>query len=328
VTRVGLVLGAGGAVGHAFHAGALAALQDETGWDARDADVLVGTSAGSVVAALLRAGFGTRDLYAEARGERPAWSARRRLHRSERHASTIPATPPLTEVFNLVASPRLLARAIAAPWTVRPGAAAAAVLPVGSVSTDPLANRLRPLIGARWPDRDLRICAVALDRGQRVVFGPDQPPPPDLVTAVTASCAIPGFFAPVSVNGTRYVDGGVHSPTNADLLADLGLDLVIVSSPMSHTGRWPAIGLDTVARGLARAALWREERQLRGAGTKVIVMQPSHAVRAAMGPNPMQSSHRERTAECAYAAIRRWLAWPGPRTLLEDADLARPHAGP
>ena len=328
MTRVGLVLGAGGAVGHAFHAGALAALEDETGWDARDADVIVGTSAGSVVAALLRAGFGPQDLYDEARGERPAWRARRRLHRSERHASTIPATPNLTDMFNLVASPRLLARAIAAPWTVRPGAAAAALLPVGSVSTDPLADRLRPLVGTRWPDRDLRICAVALDRGQRVVFGPDQPPPPDLVTAVTASCAIPGFFAPVSVNGIRYVDGGVHSPTNADLLADLGLDLVIVSSPMSHTGRWPAIGLDTVGRGLARAALWREERRLRGAGTTVIVMQPSATVRAAMGRNPMQSANRERTAASSYAAIRRWLARPGPRTPLEGADLARPHAAP
>ena len=328
MTRVGLVLGAGGAVGHAFHAGALAALEDETGWDARDADVIVGTSAGSVVAALLRAGFGPQDLYDEARGERPAWRARRRLHRSERHASTIPATPNLTDMFNLVASPRLLARAIAAPWTVRPGAAAAALLPVGSVSTDPLAERLRPLIGSRWPDRDLRICAVALDRGQRVVFGPDSRPPPDLVTAVTASCAIPGFFAPVSINGTRYVDGGVHSPTNADLLADLALDLVIISSPMSHTGRWPAIGLDTVSRGIARAALWREERRLRAAGTKVIVMQPSAAVRAAMGLNPMQSAHRERTAESSYTAIRRWLARPGPRTLLEGAKLARPHATP
>jgi predicted acylesterase/phospholipase RssA len=79
MTRIGLVLGAGGVVGHAFHAGALAALEDETGWDPRSADVIVGTSAGSVVAALLRAGFRTHDLYDEARGERPAWRARRRL---------------------------------------------------------------------------------------------------------------------------------------------------------------------------------------------------------------------------------------------------------
>jgi hypothetical protein len=60
----------------------------------------------------------------------------------------------------------------------------------------------------------------------------------------------------------------------------------------------------------------------------VIVMQPSATVRAAMGRNPMQSANRERTAASSYAAIRRWLARPGPRTLLEGADLARPHAAP
>lgn len=322
MTRVGLVLGAGGVVGHAFHAGALAALEDETGWDPRNADVIVGTSAGSVVAALLRAGFSTRDLYEEARGERPAWRARWRLHRSDRHASTLPATPALADVFNLVASPRLVARAITAPWTVRPGAAAAALLPVGSISTEPLAARLGPLIGTRWPDLDLRICAVDLDRGRRAVFTRASRPRTDLVTAVTASCAIPGFFTPVVVDGTRYVDGGVHSPTNADLVADHHLDLVIISSPMSHTGRWPGVGFDTVGRSIARAALRREERRLRADGTSVIVMHPGNRVRSAMGLNPMQSAHRERTAESAYSAIRQWLARTEPQRLLDGVETA------
>ena len=58
--RIGLVLGAGGVIGHAFHAGVLAALADDTGWDPRRADVIVGTSAGSIAGALLRAGG--RDL--------------------------------------------------------------------------------------------------------------------------------------------------------------------------------------------------------------------------------------------------------------------------
>src|SRR5262245_58017877 len=68
VPRIALVLGAGGVVGHAFHAGVLAAMADSTGWDPRDADVVVGTSAGSVVGALTRAGFSASDLYADARG--------------------------------------------------------------------------------------------------------------------------------------------------------------------------------------------------------------------------------------------------------------------
>ena len=66
MARIGLVLGAGGVVGHAFHAGVLAALQEETGWDARRADLIVGTSAGSGVAALLRAGLSPADLLARA----------------------------------------------------------------------------------------------------------------------------------------------------------------------------------------------------------------------------------------------------------------------
>ena len=70
--RIGLVLGAGGAVGHAFHAGVLAGLAEEIGWDARDAEVVVGTSAGSVVGALLRAGLTARDLAHQSEASEPA----------------------------------------------------------------------------------------------------------------------------------------------------------------------------------------------------------------------------------------------------------------
>src|SRR3954471_12436637 len=69
MTRIGLVLGAGGATGHAFHIGVLAALEEATGWDPRTADVIVGTSAGAIIGALLRAGLGPRDLAARALGE-------------------------------------------------------------------------------------------------------------------------------------------------------------------------------------------------------------------------------------------------------------------
>ena len=81
------------------------------------------------------------------------------------------------------------------------------------------------------------INAVRLETGRRVTFGRDLRVTTDVATAVAASCAIPGFFAPVAVDGVRYVDGGVHSPTNADLVAGLELDLVVVSSPMSMARR-------------------------------------------------------------------------------------------
>ncbi len=313
--RIGLVLGAGGVVGLAFHAGVLAALADETGWDPRRAEVIVGTSAGSVAGALLRAGFSASDLYEEARAGRPSWRARRRLQRAESVQDDVPSYPPPVDLLGALASPRLAARAFATPWAVRPGVAAAALLPEGSLSTAPFAERLRPLVGSAWPSAALWVCAVDLDRGHRVVFGRD-PAAADVVTALRASCAIPGFFAPVVADGRRYVDGGVHSPTNADVLADGSLDLVVVSSPMSHTGAWPGVALDAPTRAFSRAQLRREEHGLRRAGTPVLVVQPGRGVRAAMGLNPMQASHRADTAHEAYAAARRWIATRAPRDLL------------
>jgi NTE family protein len=320
--RIGLVLGAGGVVGHAFHAGVLAALADVTGWDPRRAEVVVGTSAGSVAGALLRAGFSASDLYEEAAAGRPSWRARRRLQRAERVNDDVPAFPAPVDLLGALASPRLVARALATPWAVRPGVAAAALLPEGSLSTEPFADRLRPLIGSAWPSAALWICAVDLDRGRRVVFGRDREAA-DLVTAVRASCAIPGFFAPVVADGHRYVDGGAHSPTNADLLADEGLDLVIVSSPMSHTGAWPGVALDAPGRAFARAQLRLEERRLASTSTPVVVVQPGRGVRAAMGLNPMQPTHRAETAREAYASTRRWIAARAPRDLLQHLGRAR-----
>src|SRR4030088_1530795 len=62
MSRIGLVLGAGGSVGHAYHAGVLAAIAEATGWDPNSADGIAGTSAGSIIAALLRAGLSAADL--------------------------------------------------------------------------------------------------------------------------------------------------------------------------------------------------------------------------------------------------------------------------
>ena len=98
-----------------------------------------------------------------------------------------------------------------------------------------VAAGLRPLFSGDWPARHLWVCAVRLDNGRRVTFGLD-PVRADVATAVAASCAIPGFFEPVTIDGARYVDGGAHSPTNADLVARLGLDLVVVSTSAATVG--------------------------------------------------------------------------------------------
>lgn len=287
MVRVAVVLGAGGAVGHGYHAGVLAALA-ERGWDARSADVLVGTSAGSIVASLLRAGLPAADLARRAAGRPLSAEGAAVVER----ASLVPpgsrARPPLRGRGRLgsMASPTRLARAVRAPWHVTMGSLAAAALPEGQVSTDGLGAPFTALYGSTWPVAPLRVVAVALDSGRRVVFGRPSDdaarrPAADasVAEAVRASCAIPGYFEPVTIDGERYVDGGVHSTTNADVVVrertELKPELVVVSAPMSAGRQALAPAADLPLRQFARLALMREIASLRRRGVPVVAFQPS-----------------------------------------------------
>jgi NTE family protein len=308
MARIGLVLGAGGVVGHAFHAGVLAALHDVTGWDARDAEVVVGTSAGSVVGALLRAGFSGNDIAARASGGAMSAAGERLAARAEgapRPPGRIPVRAPRRPMT--MSAPGALLRAAWRPWRARPGALAAAVLPAGSVPTELVAAGLRPLFTDAWPDRSLWVCTVRLDDGRRVTFGHD-PMPADVATAVAASCAIPGFFEPVTIDGVRYVDGGTHSPTNADLVTGLGLDLVVVSSPMSIAGAQLRLAPDQPMRRVARLTLGQEVARVRRGGTPVLVFQPTRDEVAAMGMNAMDPARRGPVTRNARESAARRLA--------------------
>ncbi|MDQ1519488.1 MAG: hypothetical protein QOI55_561 [Actinomycetota bacterium] len=316
MTRIGLVLGAGGVVGHAFHAGVLAALEDTVGWDARDAEVVVGTSAGSVVGALLRAGFRATDIAARATDTPMSPEADRLAARADHvrgSVGPIPSRAPRAPVMGMSA-PGALLRAAWRPWRVRPGTLAAAMLPAGGVPTELVAAGLRPLFDG-WPQRDFWVNAVRLDDGKRVTFGRDILGV-DVATAVAASCAIPGFFQPVTVDGTRYVDGGTHSPTNADLVAGLGLDHVVVSSPMSIAGNRLRITADQPMRRVARLTLAREVARVRRRGTRVLVFQPTASEAGVMGLNAMDPGRRAEVTRNARASARRRLDRDDVRELL------------
>ena len=164
-------------------------------------------------------------------------------------------------------------------------------MPEGRISTEIIATGLRPFFD-HWPDRALWINAVDLQTSRLVTFGRGNAPVADVPSAVAASCAIPAFFAPVSIDGVRYVDGGVHSPTNADLLAGLGLDLVVISSPMSIARNSARLAADQAARRVARFALVREVARVRRRGTPVLTFQPTAADLAVMGINAMDPSRR------------------------------------
>jgi NTE family protein len=165
-------------------------------------------------------------------------------------------------------------------------------------------------VGA-WPE-GLSICTVRRMDGTRVVFGhPDEST--DLSLAIAASTAIPGYFSPVTIGGQQFLDGGLYSPTNADLLASEHLDLAIIISPMSGGDG----ALDRAIRTFARRRLRVEIEQLERAGTAVLVFEPGASTSRTMGLNPMagervgrvlQTSFFEAGAQAARPEVRRMLA--------------------
>ncbi len=317
--RIGLVLGAGGVVGHAYHAGVLDGLCDATGWDPRDAEVIVGTSAGSVVGGLLRAGFAPRDLAARSTGEPLSPEGAALAARSDTGGgrTRLPTRPPRRRGLPRMASPALLVRAALRPfWMNRPGVMLAGALPAGAVPTELVAAGFRPLFGSDWPDRELWLAAVRLRDGQRVVFGRDGAPAAHVADAVAASCAIPSFFEPVTIGGVAYVDGGAHSPTNADLLSDRDLDLVIVSSPMSVAGNRLRPSLDLPARRLCRFYLGQEAGRIRRRGVPVLTFQPTADDLKFMGMNAMDPSRRAPMTKQAKQSALKKLEREDTRALL------------
>jgi NTE family protein len=270
---IALVLGAGGTVGHAFHAGVLCALAEVVGWDARQADVVVGTSAGSAVVALLRAGMPPTDLLK--RGSRQPLSHEGAAVVRRAGLGPLRARPPRQRSSGPMASPTRLARAARAPWAVTPGSLAAAVLPAGQLPTADIAVPFDNLYGDAWPSRSTWIVAVQLDTGRRVAFGRPDAPAARVSDAVRASCAIPAYFEPAVIEGQRYVDGGVHSTTNADLVGGERPDLVLVSAPMSAARGAVGFEPSSALRRYAGLSLRREVAGLRARGIAVITFRPT-----------------------------------------------------
>jgi NTE family protein len=155
--------------------------------------------------------------------------------------------------------------------------------------------------------------AVAADyaSGKRVAFGRDGAPSAAIADAVAASCAIPGFYHPVRVAGRRYVDGGICSTSNLDLLCDARLDLVLCLNPMSSfaamTGGSPADRFAALMRAAAGRRLGHEAEKLRAAGTEVLVLQPGGEDCALMGMNLMSGARRVEVMHQARESVAREL---------------------
>lgn len=264
VTGRALVLGSGGITGVAWELGLLAGLAAR-GLDLAGADLVIGTSAGSLAGAQVTSGTGLAELYQAQLtpdGIDVTAGMSRGLIMRYALAFCLPGTPTRARV-------RMGRIALASPEL-------------------PEAER-REVIGAwlpshEWPARKLLITAVDVASGKFAAF--DSSSGATLIEAVSASSAVPGVWPPVRINGRQWMDGGMRSATNADLAADYAR--IVVLAPI-----WQGFGL---MKGTVRQC-----RRLARRGRAVALAVPDEQARAAIGPNLLDSSRRAQAAQAGYA---------------------------
>lgn len=294
VHNVALVLGGGGAAGQAWQIGVIAGLA-EAGLDLTEAaDLVVGTSSGSTTAAWVRSGIPAAELLASVLSEpvRPVGQSRE-----------LPSSLPMATVFERM---RAIGAAATSAADLR-RAMGAFGLESDSILGPAAAGQRRAMVAARlprpeWPDRPMIVVAVDAHTGELAAF--DRDSGVDLADAVTASTALPG--GPThSINGTRYINGGVRSGENADLAS--GYANVVVLSPFGGRNRTPPErGADPAGQfeGLRRfpgADLASQVEALRKQGSHVEVITPDADSRAAMGTNQMDPATRIPAARAGFA---------------------------
>jgi len=264
MSRIGLVLGGGGVVGIAWEIGVLQGLADATGFDPTTASVIVGTSAGSVVGSRLLLGESLEELAAEQEGPERIGTDR-----------VAPDPAAMMEVFQL--------------WTSEPQMTPELARKVGEKSCEAAKMDERDwresfteMIGIDWPDGDLRVTAVSVTTGERVVWTGASGVA--LSAAVASSCAVPGLFPPVTVtDDERFVDGGLWSGSNADLAAGAGVERALFIGPMG-------MGQGMLGK-LSAGNIERERKELARAGIVLDVIQPGPEF-AEQGLNLMDVSKR------------------------------------
>jgi NTE family protein len=321
--KIGLVLGAGGIQGGAWLTGGLDALAEETGWDPAEAHYVIGTSAGSMIGALCASGVPPWFMVAHSRGEtfdgvrdaqgRPAATADRAAGARFELERTWPPIGP--------GSWQLALRTLVNPRRYTPATVFSGWLWRGVFSTEPLKETIRRVVPSGWsPHPNLWIVACDYETGRRTPFGRVDAPRADLADAVAASCAIPGIYHPVTIGNRRFIDGGIYSVSNLDLLRNESLDLVICLNPTSTLHPIRAINpRDAVTIFVRRASgrrLGREAKKIRSNGADVVLIQPTGDDLEAMGPNLMRSANRNRVIEVARRTVAEQLRDSQNRELL------------
>lgn len=301
MSRVGLVLGGGGITGAAYEIAALMAIRMATEWDPNQADVVVGTSSGAFVSALVRHRALTLDSLVLPTDDREDVAERIRSHVYFKDSSTsvgkwvryglVPGVrkPGLTMFLG---SPARYSAAGIGDW-------------VTSHIGEPAASS--------WPTAPTAIVAYELEKRRRTAFGTDDAPDVGLSDAVAASSAVPLVFRPYPIDGRLYVDGGVSSGTHADILLghDEPLDLVLVIAPMAaEVQRRRALFHEKMFDRVGMRSLAQEIAMIKGAwpDCDVVTLSPSPSVQNAMRPNPLDASRAVATFMRTLISKKRALA--------------------
>jgi NTE family protein len=239
---------------------------------------------------------------------------------------------------------RMAFTALSNPLRHTPLQMVAGWVPSGFVSTDPLKETVLRAVPGDWVEHP-SYWAVACDyeSGRRTPFGRLGSPRAHIAGAVAASCAIPGFYRPVKIGGRRYVDGGVCSVSNMDLVAGRGLDLVICLNPLtsSSEGEGSSRGgitglaagavndvidlIPSITRRASRRRLEREERKVRRFGTEVVIIEPTAEDHAVMGHNWMSAERRQDVIDMAEETVAKQLKDPAIGKLLRGLPAGEPH---
>ena len=294
--------------------GVLRALNEELGWEPAGAAEIVGTSAGSVMGSLLASGVTAEGLMPSSvlaaspvdGGSKyepdPEWILFELAAQSTYSMSTRALRVPLGSLGLSLSGIR--------PGLANPLRLISGLAPQGLIPTVAIKNAVRRAPRDGWPRRPhCRVVACDYATGHRVVFGDAGTPAASLEQAVAASCAIPGFFEPERIEGRLYVDGGLHSMSNLDLMGDSDVDLVICLNPMScveRPWRWGPVQQLTSAVGrLAHWQIRQEAARVRAAGRPVVLFEPSAEDIAAMGHNMMDATRAQDVAWAALNSARR-----------------------
>jgi NTE family protein len=271
-----LVLSGGGSVGIAWEIGVAAGLA-RGGVDVRDADFITGTSAGSAVGAQLALGRDLDELVSRQRdiGRRASES---KASDSQASAGGGSSARQMAELFAVIAA----AMTRDASAEARRAEVGRFALAADSLPEDQFVASFRYLKGQPWPTR-FSCTAVDALTGEFAVW--DAQAGVELDRAVASSCAVPGLFAPITINGRRYIDGGFRSGTNADLAS--GHDRVLVISVLGAVG---ATGAQQAARVTPFGQLESEIAALTENGSVIELIDADEASARAMGVNLMDRS--------------------------------------